>query len=486
MEQLHERFAEVARERMLAAGWIQDEGADTSPDGRLIAAFHRPAVGKFAMTACFVREPFDPESSPLVVRAVLGMRHPPADRLLGLLGEPPRCAIAREVGGLLDPPRDSPVRVERPAEIADAVETLGRLIDTHADRYATEHASVEALIEGWNAREPFSATSLAAYSAELRACATVHVVAPVGMLGVEALPAVLLAATGRPDEARAALADAVADHEDLPPAGRRFARRLTHWLDTGGTVPDEHDAGPYWLRWDGRTRERPSFAEAWRKSRARKEAIDAVRQTKHGKTRAQLRAQLEAELTRRGLDRDAIRIELQIDEIEHPPTPLDRARGALRGVESLIAFGRSIKDIFDDSFEPPPQPDWLEPPEHAAYDLQTTGEETTTVDLDDNVEAWLDRALHASRFRFGDFAGLEVWLAWDSTPPQPDSHLVVHIGERRVGTLDRDATERLRPVMTTAATLDELPRTRAQLVRLGRPHRPFLLAIHLPRRNRSE
>jgi len=302
MEQLHERFAEVARERMLAAGWRQDEGADTSPDGRLIAAFHRPAVGEFAVTACFVCEGttehsllgfvdkrFDAEPSPLVVRAVLGMRHPPADRLLGLLGEPPHCAIAREVGGLLDPPRDSPVRVERLAEIADAVETLGRLIDTHADRYATEHASVEALIEGWNARDPFSATSLAAYSAERRACATVHVVEPVGMLGAGMLPAVLLAATGRPDEARAALADALADQEDLAPAGLRFARRLTHWLDTGGTVPDEHDADPYWLRPDGRTRERPSFATAWRKSRARKEAIDAVRAAKHGKTRAQLR-----------------------------------------------------------------------------------------------------------------------------------------------------------------------------------------------------
>ncbi len=43
MEQLHERFAEVACERMLAAGWRQDEGADTSAHGPLIAAFHRPA-----------------------------------------------------------------------------------------------------------------------------------------------------------------------------------------------------------------------------------------------------------------------------------------------------------------------------------------------------------------------------------------------------------------------------------------------------------
>ena len=153
----------------------------------------------------------------------------------------------------------------------------------------------------------------------------------------------------------------------------------------------------------------------------------------------------------------------------------------MRGVESLVAFGRSIKNTFDDSFEPPPQADWLEPPEHASYDLQTTGEETTLVNLDDGAHAWLDRAHQASRFRLGVVVTLEVWLAWDATPPQPDSHLVVHIGEHRVGTLDRGATERLRPVMTTAATLDELPRTRAQLVRLARPHRPFLLAIRVPR-----
>jgi hypothetical protein len=62
--------------------------------------------------------------------------------------------------------------------------------------------------------------------------------------------------------------------------------------------------------------DRLSIAEQWRKSRAREEAVKRVRANSQDKSRAELRAMLEMQLARRGLDESRVRIEATLDNLQ--------------------------------------------------------------------------------------------------------------------------------------------------------------------------
>jgi len=288
--------------------------------------------------------------------------------------------------------------------------------------------------------------------------------------------AALLAAAGRFDEARASLAVLPPPAPGLPwmRDEHRAARQLERWIQSGADpalIPDEPPPRRF------QSSPSPSMSSVWRQSRATSAAVDAVRREDRGKDRDELRAMLERELADRGVSQSPLWLEQTLDHLYD--TPGEAREQVVKGLISAgklgikafraIREGRSLPDLS--------APEWLSPPARAAWAVPLQRPERwVEVQIAQESADWLDEAYQAIPRLIGSTASLEAWLDWDT-----DEHrrLAVHIGERRVGTLDESATAAYGVVMKAAGERDESPYTRARLTPRPSPA-GYLLEVPMP------
>jgi hypothetical protein len=246
------------------------------------------------------------------------------------------------------------------------------------------------------------------------------------------------------------------------PASEVESRIVAENLFWGGEPPKS--GGEFFRRlWDvGR--------EAAAKKNAVVQAVSGLRQ---GKTRDQLRGLFEEEMDRRAVPRDPIWVEQKLDELEW--SSADRARetvhrlGIAAATVGRIAQARGFPDA----------PEWMQPPEDASHWAWTPDPEQMPVDIDPQATVWLDRALASAPRRIGNLTALfDVWF---DRQLAGEGHLVtVNLGAHRIGTLNRDASQRFMSVMEAAADRHMKPRTNAQLARAAHLIPPYLLVVDVP------
>ena len=285
--------------------------------------------------------------------------------------------------------------------------------------------------------------------------------------------AAVLATAGRFEEASRALDRLKPDpYADNRPSKNRTARQLRRWIDSRGDpalIPSEPPPDPH------EPVDRGSIGDIWRQSRAREQAVKRGRADRSGKDRAELRTMLEQEFAQRGLHESRIRIEATLDHLN------DSSAEQLRNtVDALGKIGRGILKMVQERKLPDlGPPDWLEPPDRAAYELPRT-DRWIDVSLTADADAWLDAVQAQIPSVFG-VSTVRAWLSWEPEPRQDDSLLVVHLGDRRVGTIDQADVAAFIPAVDAALFRDELPVVPASLARRTVDPR-YLIEVAAPTR----
>ncbi|HTW42183.1 MAG TPA: hypothetical protein VMD79_07695 [Solirubrobacteraceae bacterium] len=332
------------------------------------------------------------------------------------------------------------MEVHTQAEVAPVATQLAGLALEQAVAFAERYTSVDALLEAHRDDE----------SEEVKMV----------------VPA-LLAASGRFEEARNALARHRCEG-DLPEQrrrDRRFVYQLTRWIDSGGELSLLPSEPP--PRRHERSQRRP-VTDVWREARAANEAVEAVKRTGSGKARSELRATLESELAHRGVDMDPLQVEQKIDQLW--TSRAERAHQGALALKTLGKIGLTVANVIRTRELPElpdmSVPDWLEPPAQAVYAVpqcREQGRRWTAVKLDEGSDEWLQR-VHAAvprLVKIVESATLDAWLSWEGS--QDGGLLQVHLGERRVGLLDDEATAAYGQVVEAAAQREELPCVEARL-----------------------
>jgi hypothetical protein len=440
---------------MTAAGWRADPAHDVTSESATVGRFRHPVTDEFTATAWFYQSVFlftgDPQ---LTVAARIAIDYEPAYRLAPLLlDKPSRGERDIDGGALMDPPGELTVSISRPDEVGPAADQLTAPVLDHALAYARSHATLEDLLS-------FASADPKRFSQE-----------------ITTVP-LLLAAASRHDEARAALAGYLASGEDEVAARgyRRFARRLTMWLDDGGELPDP-PTEPVGSSQPPRNSDPPTLADHRHHSQQRREAFQAVKQRAASNSDDELRAMLAAELDARGITEDQLWVETAIDAIRR--TRLQDVQAAAQGIGAIAGLGTRLVALFRGKpSEKQERVDWLEPPDEACYPVK--GRDWVVVELrDDNIE-FLARAHTASR-RVAMVALLDAWIDWDPLPRSEDSQLTVRLGSRPVGAVSTADTAHYESAMAAAALHQELPMMKARLTALNHDPR-YLLEISCPRR----
>jgi len=462
-----------------------------------VGAFSRPLGDGFSAVAIFPSQskewrPLENgrvESSGLIVVGRIGVGYEPAEALISA------CTGSKVSGIILNAPTIS-ATARVAADLGEVEEQLARFVDDHAVTVPQRYTDVNSLIDTLRTHVALPFTGEAgAWYVSLGIDPDIHM-GPLESAEAELLPA-LLAIAGRDGEARKALADYIARGVEgiESRAYRRFARQLTRWLDADGQLPFP-STPPRWpppssLRW--KPQPTPSFAEFFfdedRKTKARanqqarKEALEAVRAAGNDQGRDELRTRLEQELSVRGLSTEPLLVERQVEVILAEREPFGKARFALQTLKALKDAQASRVGILEQLSAPPNEPhdapDWLKPPDRAAYPVRSVGPQRTPVELDPAAREWLERIKASDPGHLAGSRELEVWLTWDSEPPASDLRLAVHIGAERVGMLRADIEEQFRPAMEAAAERDEDPWMRGRLSASTGPL-PFLLEVALP------
>jgi len=485
---LHGLLRDELRARLRPAGWVEDPAYDTEPGSGDVGAFRYPLRDEFAATAQF-RRTLSPRSQIdwfLEVSGEVGVSYLPAYRLWPVVGEYERAELEIDVGTLLGRSyRDGVAAMRGPDDVPAAADALAGPVLGAAVPWAERHASVDAILEETRAHPP-----------------SLH-------WELQLVP-VMLAASGRHREARAALAGylALGGEEVDTRQIRGFSYQLRRWLDEGGVLPDPPDR-PVGSRHHDLDRKLEvnlltvagaalkEYPRIHGESRRRREALDAVRREQAGKDRDQLRELLTAELERRSVTMPRAAMELALDELTNCETPLDRALFRARlgtvAVKSLFDVGSSIAKVFKgdtSGIQVAPEPRWLDPPARASYRVETlrtekaetAGTEWAEVDVDPDASSWLDRVVEASSRVFRgmslEISTVDAWLDTDGEAPDR-RRIVVHIGAQRVGTVEGSRAAPYREAMAAAAARHELPYLRARLQRRPQPPR-HLLEIAFP------
>jgi hypothetical protein len=209
-------------------------------------------------------------------------------------------------------------------------------------------------------------------------------------------------------------------------------------------------------------------------ARAERAALDAVRRARDATTRDQRRSLLQAELERRSLAKTPLWIESKLDTLE-PGYKAPSTIGALTALGKIVADG---VDTFKQGRSPGVgDPAWMAPPPPAQYDVRLAIGKRVGVELDPDVQDWLDRAHAEASYRIGTTVTIRVWLNWAGDAHAPQQTLAVAIGARRVGVLA--ATPPFVDLMGQAAAVDKLPVTYGHLTkRAGAPL--YLLEVPTP------
>ena len=480
-------------ERLSAQGWTVMEQQQRSPRFAGVGAFSRPLDDGFSAVAIFPSQPRELrpiedgrlDASGLIVVGRLGVGYEPAETLVSA------CTGSRVPGIVLNAPTIS-ATVCVASELQEAEDQLAGFAADHAvpiaQRYTDVHNLIEALRD--HSAVPFTGEAHSWYAS--LGAGPESTLSPLENEEAELIPA-LLATAGRYGEARAALAGYTSrDGEDIDSRDyRRFARQLTRWLDADGHLPFPSTPArwppPSSFRWVPQPT--PSFGEIFfdkdrkEKALARKEALDAVRAASQDKSRDEVRALLEQELSERGLTTEPLMVEREVEMILAHREPFGKTRFVLRALKQLKdsqpSGGGLLKQVSERPDEPDGEPDWLKPPDRAAYPVWSAGPKWAAVELDPAARTWLERIKESDPGHLAGGHELEVWLTWDSSDPATDSRLAVHIGAEQVGILRPDFEEKFRPVMEAAAERDEDPWTRGRLSAIS-GSMPYLLEVELP------
>jgi hypothetical protein len=439
---------------LASTGWSLVGGDDDS--SMMFAELMCPLGNGFAATAQYLRSLSTPDQPPVrITQSLFGVAYEPLRMLWPLLDDHARLTALTKSP---EQARSRPMEVHTQDDVVPVAKRLAALTHEQAVAFAERYTSVDAVLDA-NRNEESGAA---------------HMVVPA-----------LLAASGRFEEARSALARYRPDEPSTPEQSRRarrFVYQLNRWMDSGGNLallPSEPPARRY------QTSERASTVEAADEFRARKEAMDTIKQMNRVADRSELRAMVESELAAHGAHMDPLEIEQTIDRLQAP-----RAERSLQRVRTLKTLGtvgftvakalrrRELPDFLEVSV-----PGWLEPPTRAVYaapQSRELGRRWTAVQLDEGLADWLDCVYAAAPRSVAMVRSgvLDAWLEWQG-PGDAADVLAVHLGDRRVGILDDSATSSYRAVMHAATKREELPCVTARLTPLA-AHADYLLELALP------
>ena len=445
--ELHGLLRDELTRRLIAAEWVVDLAEDTEPGAAMIGAFRRQVSDDFWATAQFWLQNWNGAEEALHVSGDVGVSYFPAYCLWPVLVEGERTELNVDLGELLDPPDESSDAMIDPMIIELAYdervpEAATALIEPVLDlglAWVQRHASVETLLDAYR-------SGALRFDGEIEAIAT------------------LLAASGRHDEARNALAEYSASEREEAHTRefRRFVFQLNRWLDAGGVIPEAPTEPVRIFDFDY---DQPSREDYARKRQTRKEAFEAVRGSRTGKTRDQLREMLHAELAHRGVSESPIAIELGLDAMLAQDSPFGKARFTVSSLKKLADIGVGIYKAFHENDNVTPRtPEWMEPPPRASYAVRTDFyRDSIGVGLGPRAEAVLDRVFDVAHSLWKDLALVNVWLSWDPEPPMDNSRIAVSIGNEKIGWVEVGKTDSYRASMDAAAERGELPFLQARL-----------------------
>jgi hypothetical protein len=135
-------------------------------------------------------------------------------------------------------------------------------------------------------------------------------------------------------------------------------------------------------------------------------------------------------------------------------------------LKGAARFGLGVaKAIRDRELPDLSVPDWLEPPDHALYEVPRS-DQWIAAELDPDAHAWLDRAHQAAPHPFG-IATLNAWLRRPSDVTGTADALDTYLGEQRVGKVPAEEAVAYAGVVADAAARDEHPCLKAHLARRG-------------------
>lgn len=330
--ELRQQLRDAIAAQLAPAGWTPVTGR--ADDSMALAAFLRPLKGDFGATVEYHRAFSTPDRPPVQIsQPLFGVAYEPLRRLWPLLDD------HEHLAALVEWPQDMPeearmcrMEVETDAEVKPVAAQLAGLALAHASEFAERYTSVDAILEAH--RDRHEETD-----------------------GLDRVVPALLAAAGRLDDARSALARyrREADSPEECRRERRFVYQLTRWIDSGGDLsllpseppPQRHDRP-----------ERRPMADRWREIRARhkavEEAVTTVTAAGDGHSRSERRAMLESELARRGVSENPLWFEERLDQLDS--TRAERARQGASALKTLGKFGLFVAKALRDH-ELPELPD---------------------------------------------------------------------------------------------------------------------------------
>ena len=411
---------------------------DADDHGFRLAAFRHPLDGPFAATGKVLLASGIPDRPPVLVTGVsVGISYEPLRRLSPLL-DLYELAVLDETAwpevGDDDKRRLDPLEVTTAQEAEHTAQRLAGVISERGAEFAEQYASLDALLAEFSEGEEDHP----------------HLTR-----------AALLAAAGRLDEARQSLARLnVSERSQRTRSARRAARQLARWVHSGGDASLIPDAPPP-SRFTAR--QSPSFSELWSDSQAERAALKQVREGARGTSREQARALLREALTRHGgRQQSPLWIESRLDHLWDSPE--DRVQLGVTMLGGAARFGLGVaKAIRDREIPDLSAPDWLEPPDHALYEIARS-DRWAAAELDPDARPWVDRVHDATPRLFG-IAMLTAWLCRAGDGIDAPATLDVYVGEQRVGKVSAQDAVAYAGVMADAAARDEQPCLEAHLAR---------------------
>ncbi|MGI8760244.1 MAG: hypothetical protein ACR2LF_02870 [Jatrophihabitantaceae bacterium] len=451
-------------DRLSAAGWSRRVLDGDRTDATLTRSTQNGVIDVIEIH----RTSFQwPDDWPVEVETSLGVGYEPALNLMPLLTVHLRAA-------LIDDPEHGrtnsfTVQLTGRDDVDQAAQRIVQFANDHASAYA-EHFPDAAAIDGHLRCEVETAQarsedegddedgdpSASDFDTQLRL--------------------VVLAAMGRHEETRVLLATYPAEQTDrtIDRDDRRFIRQLTRWLDAGGPVAPPIEETLAQLPRRARP-PRPSWSNARAESKAKKEALDAARAKFKGKTLDQLKQLIADEYSARGIEIAPSVVDFNAEMLQTEQQPFGRARTALKAIRMLKSSGgdmiRLIKHASDDD------PEWLQPPDRAAYPMIADRNRYTPVQLDAAANDLLERVRTEGPRRMGPWVLIDVWLARED----PIGPLVASIGAHRVGTIPETHANEFDSAMRAATLFDEDPFVRGRLTAADGTG-AIVLEISLPER----
>jgi hypothetical protein len=174
---------------------------------------------------------------------------------------------------------------------------------------------------------------------------------------------------------------------------------------------------------------------------------------------------LSAALTRHGARKQSpLWIESQLDHLWDSPE--DHVQLAIKVLKGAARFGLGVaKAIHDRELPDLSLPDWLEPPDHALYEVPRS-DGWIAAELDPHARLWLDRVYQAAPHPFG-IVSLSAWLRSPTDETGTADALDIYVGEQRVGKVPAEEAAAYAGVVADAAARDEQPCLKAQLAWRG-------------------